>query len=99
MLSIVSLVLLGTIQGSDSSSSSDVAVAPHKYNLLRWELDHFSDKWVNKFQDILPWNSEPSREARIAQAQEFFDLRGQIRGLEQELAAGSGSAEALSDIA
>ncbi|MCI0811761.1 MAG: hypothetical protein J4O10_09450, partial [Chloroflexi bacterium] len=99
MLSIVSLVLLGTIQGSDSPSSSDVAVAPHKYNLLRWELDHFSDKWVNKLQDILPWNSEPPREARIAQAQEFFDLRGQIRELERELAVGTGSAEALSDIA
>ncbi|MCH9017215.1 MAG: hypothetical protein IIB89_05575 [Chloroflexi bacterium] len=99
LLSVVTLVLLGTVQGSDSPSPSDVAVAPHKYNLLRWELDHFLDKWVYKLQDILPWNSEPPREARIAQAQEFFDLRGQIRELERELAVGSGSAEALSDIA
>ena len=99
MLSVVTLVLLGAVQGSDSPSPSDVAVAPHKYNLLRWELDHFLDKWVYKLQDILPWNSEPPREARIAQAQEFFDLRGQIRELERELAVGTGSAEALSDIA
>ncbi len=89
MLSVVSLVLLGAVQGSDSLSASDAAIGPHKYNLLRWELDHVLDKWVNKFQDILPWNSEPSREASIAQAQEFFDLRVQIRELERESAAGN----------
>ena len=87
LLSIVILVLLGAVNGGDSLSASDAAVAPHKYNLVRWEIDHFMDKWVNKFQDILPWNSEPSREERIAQAQEFFDLRTQIRELEQGLPA------------
>ena len=89
MLSIVVLVLLGAVQGSDSFSASDAAIGPHKYSLLRWEVDHFLDKWVNKFQEILPWNSEPSREARIAQAEEFFELRAQIRELERESAAGN----------
>ncbi|SVC93405.1 uncharacterized protein METZ01_LOCUS346259, partial [marine metagenome] len=89
MLSIVSLVLMGAVQGSDSLSATDVAVGPHKYSLLRWEVDHFLDKWVNKFQEVLPWNSEPSREARIALAQEFFDLRAQIRELKRESAAGN----------
>ena len=89
MLSVVSLVLLGAVQGGDSLSVSDAAIGPHKYSLLRWELDHFSDKWVNKFRDILPWNSEPSRQASIAQAQEFFELRAQIRELERESAAGN----------
>lgn len=89
MLSIVALVLLGAVQGSDSFSASDAAIGPHKYSLLRWEVDHFLDKWVNKFQEILPWNSEPSREARIAQAEEFFELRAQIRELERESAAGN----------
>ena len=44
------------------------------------------DKWVNKLQEILPWNSEPSREASIAQAQEFFGLIAEIRELERESA-------------
>ena len=92
MLSVVSLVLLGAVQGSDSLSASDAAIGPHKYSLLRWELDHFSDKWVNKFQDILPWNSEPPRKERIAHAQEFFELGAQIRELERELAANGASA-------
>ncbi len=91
MLSVATLVLLGAVQGGDNRSASEIAVAPHKYSLLRWEVDHFMDKWVNKFQDILPWNSEPPREERFAQAQEFFDLGARIRELERELPAGSGS--------
>ena len=82
LLSIATLVLVGAVQGSDTLSASDVAVAPHKYSLVRWEVDHFMDKWVHKFQDILPWNLEPSREDQIALAQEFFDLGAQIGELE-----------------
>ena len=89
LLSVATLVLLGAANGSDSFSASEAAVAPHKYSLLRWEVDHFMDKWVNKFQDILPWNSEPPRQERIAQAQEFFDLGAQIKELERELTAES----------
>ncbi|MCH7737182.1 MAG: OmpH family outer membrane protein [Chloroflexi bacterium] len=84
LLSIASLVLLGAVQGSDSPSPSEVALSPHKYSLFRWEVDHLSDKWVNKFLEILPWNSEPSRLARIAQAQEFFDLIAEIKELERD---------------
>ena len=89
---VAALLLLGAANVSGSPSVTDAAVAPHKYSLVRWEVDHFMDKWVNKFQDILPWNSEPPREVRIAQAQEFFDLGAQIRDLEREFAAGGDSA-------
>ena len=89
LLSIVTLVLLGAVQGSDNPSPSDVAVSPYKYSLFRWEVDHFLDKWVNKFQEILPWNSEPSREASIVQVQEFFDLTAEIRELERESVDGN----------
>jgi len=98
LFSVVTLVLVGAVQGSDSLSSSEVAVAPHKYSLVRWEVDHFMDKWVHKFQDILPWNSEPSRKDRIAQAQEFFDLRAQIRELERGLPAKGDTADILERI-
>ena len=95
VLSVAALVLLGAANGSANPSvgpsASEIAVAPHKYSLLRWEVDHFMDKWVNKFQDILPWNSEPPREERFAQAQEFFDLGARIRELERELPAESGT--------
>ncbi len=97
LLSVVTLMLLGAAHGGDSLSASEAAVAPHKYSLLRWEVDHFMDKWVHKFQDILPWNSEPSRKDRIAQAQEFFDLRAQIRELERDLPA-EGDGPGISNI-
>ena len=92
LLSVVTLVLLGAVQSGDSPSASDVAIAPHKYSLLRWEVDHVADKWVNKFEDILPWNSEPTRDERIDQAQEFFSLGVQIKDVEREILTAGDSA-------
>jgi len=83
LVSMVAFVLLGAVQGSDSFSHADAAIAPHKYNLFRWEVDNFPDKWVRKFQDILPWNSVDSRKVRIDHAKEFFDLIAEIRELER----------------
>ena len=80
---MVAFVLLGAAHGSGSFSYADAAIAPHKYNLFRWEVDNFPDKWVRKFQDLLPWNSVDSREVRIVYAQEFFDLIAEIRELER----------------
>lgn len=80
---MVAFVLLGAAHGSGSFSHVDAAIAPHKYNLFRWEVDNFPDKWVRKFQDLLPWNSVDSREVRIVYAQEFFDLIAEIRELER----------------
>ncbi|GIT01686.1 MAG: hypothetical protein CM1200mP27_03110 [Chloroflexota bacterium] len=83
VFSVIAFVLIGLVQCSDGSSRSKTAIAPYKYSLLRWELGNFSDKWVRKFQDILPWNSVASREVRIDRAQEFFDLIVEMNELER----------------
>ena len=83
VFSVIALVLIGVVQGRDSFSPTDAAIAPHKYSLLRWEVDNFTDKWVRKFQDLLPWNAEASREIRIERAQEFFDLIAEINEVER----------------
>jgi len=83
VFSVIAFVLIGAVQGRDSFSRTDAAIAPHKYSLFRWEVDNFTDKWVRKFQDLLPWNAEASREIRIEQAQEFFDLIAEINELER----------------
>lgn len=80
---VVAFVLLGAVQGSDSMSNTDAVIAHHKYSLFHWEVNNFFDKWVRKFEDILPWNSEPSRDVRVAQVREFFDLIAEIRELER----------------
>jgi hypothetical protein len=66
-----------------------LAVAPYRYDLLRWEASNFLDKWTRKLGDVLPWNSEPSRELRIARAQEYFALGDEIGGLERQFVAKS----------
>jgi hypothetical protein len=88
------LLVLAAGNGDYRPSALDLAVAPYKYSLVRWELSHFLEKWVNKLEDLLPWASTPSREDRISQAVEFFDLGETLRGLEHRLRfpeAGAGS--------
>ncbi|MDP6226128.1 MAG: hypothetical protein QF714_00240 [Dehalococcoidia bacterium] len=79
------LLVLAAGNGDYRPSALDLAVAPYRYSLVRWELSHFLEKWVNKLEDLLPWASTPSREDRIARAVEFFDLGETLRGLEHRL--------------
>jgi hypothetical protein len=44
-----------------------------------------SDKWLGKLWDALPGGPDLTREERIAQAQEFFDLGLELRRLERQL--------------
>ena len=81
----LALVVLAAGHGESRPSDLDLAVAPHKFSLVRWELSHFLDKWVHKLGDNLPWNSAPARAGRIAQAQEFFALGTRLRELERRL--------------
>ena len=85
---VLAFVVLAAGHGEFRPSDLDLAVAPHKFNLVRWELSHFLDKWVHKLGDILPWTSEPAQADRIAQAQEFFALGTRLRELERRPASG-----------
>lgn len=81
----LALVLLAAGHGDFRPSDLELAVAPHRFSLVRWELSHFLDKWVDKLGDILPWNSAPDRAGRIAQVQGFFALGTRLRELERRL--------------
>ena len=81
---LVVLVLVAG-HGDYRPTALDLAIAPYKYSLVNWELNHFLNKWVHKLGDTLPWNSSPPREERIAQAQEFFTLGQKLRDLERQL--------------
>lgn len=91
------LVVLAAGRGDFRPSNLDLTVAPYKYDLVRWEVSHFLDKWVHKLADLMPWTNEPSREERISQAIEFFDLGQRMRELEQQLLL-SGSDSEDSDL-
>ena len=81
----VALLVLVAGDGDFRPSSFDLTVEPHKYSLVQWEVTHFLDKWTHKLWDLMPWNSEPSRQERIAQAEEYFGLGTRLRELERQL--------------
>ena len=85
LAAFLALLVLAAGNGDYRPSALDLAVAPHKYSLVRWELSHFLEKWFNKLEDLLPWASNPSREDRIARAVEFFALGESLRDLEHQL--------------
>ena len=80
---VLALTVMLTGLGDYRPSALDLAVAGHRYSTVGWEVSHLGDKWVHKIWDIMPWSSEPSREDRIAQALEFFDLVREIDDLER----------------
>jgi len=82
---LITLLVLAAGYGDFRPSGFDLTVAPYKYSLLRWETSHFMDKWLHKLSDLMPWTTEPSREERLTQIREFFDLGQELRGLERQL--------------
>ena len=82
---LITLLVLAAGYGDFRPSSFDLTVAPYKYSLLRWEISHFMDKWLNKLSDLMPWTTEPPREERFTQIREFFDLGQELRRLERQL--------------
>ena len=88
---VAAVLLLWMTVGDYRPSALDLALAPYRHDMLRWEAGNFPDKWARKLVLSLPWNSPAPRAERIALAEEFFRLGEEIRPLEREfLAGGSG---------
>ncbi|GIS92842.1 MAG: hypothetical protein CM1200mP22_00790 [Dehalococcoidia bacterium] len=69
------LVLLGPVQGRDNPSPSDIAVDFAQIQLSGWELEHFSDKWIHKFNEFCLGTRGRQEKLGFSQAQEFFELK------------------------
>ena len=95
---ILALLLLSAGGGDFRPSTLDLTVNPYRYDLARWEVSHFLDKWVHKLADLMPWTAEPSRQERIDQAQAFFALGQRQREIERQvLTRVSGQGGAMSE--
>ena len=80
------LVALLLWSGKDyRPTESEIAIAPYRFNLLTWEAENLFDKWYHELLALLPWNSAPPRQERIALAEEFFRIGQEERKLEGEL--------------
>ena len=87
--SLLALMLAGTILASSQAdfrpSAIDLAIAPHRYSIVAWELAHLPDRWLRKLGDLWPGRGELTQEEKVAQVREFFDLGRQQRQLERQL--------------
>lgn len=81
----LSLFLLSMGNGALHLSPIERAAAPYLYDLFTWEISHLPDKWLYKLWDLMPWNSR-SRDERLKELLEFFEIEAQIKPLEQDLA-------------
>ena len=77
-------------QGELHISPVEMAAAPYRYDLLTWEVSHLPDKWLFKLWSLLPWNSR-SRQERLEDLREFFQIGQEVSALERELADLRGS--------
>lgn len=72
LLLVLALVLLGIGRGDYRPSALDTAVAPYRYSILAWELEHLSHKWTNRIGELWPYREELSREEEVALVRNFF---------------------------
>ena len=82
---VLTLALLIGGTGGLRFSLVEIAAAPYRFDLVRWEVSNLPDKWVHKFKSIFPWYSKEHRE-RLEDLQAFFRLGEDIRTLEGDLA-------------
>ncbi len=85
LVASLGLLLLAAGYSEFNPSAIDLAAAPHKYSILDWELSNLPDKWLRKLTGVFPGGPTLSREDRIAQVQEFFQLGLELGQLEREL--------------
>ncbi len=52
---LITLLVLAAGYGDFRPSNVDLTISSYKYNLLRWELSHFMEKWVRQAWNLLPW--------------------------------------------
>ncbi len=78
----LTLVIAG--MGDFRPTTVELLIAPYKYSFVDWEVSHLPDKWLRKARSVLTRDSGPDRSARIARAQEFFELGVELRRLVQQ---------------
>ena len=88
MSAFLGLLLLIGGSGDFRPTSLELAVAPHRHNVMTWEVSHLPDKWTHLANYLLPWSNQQAAEQRRNQAREYFDLGRELQRLESQLPPG-----------
>ncbi len=88
------LLIAAGIGRGDSVEQLYRTSAPYEQDLVRWEIVHFPDKWLNLAVGVF---GRPDADERLERAQEFFRVGGELsakrREIERALAEGASDAE------
>ena len=85
MSAFLGLLLLICGSGDYRPTSLELAVAPHRHNIMTWEVSHLPDKWTHLANYVLPWSRPQAIEQRRIQAREYFDSGRELQRLESQL--------------
>ena len=85
LLGFLALVLLVIGRAEYRPTDLDIAVAPYRYSILSWELEHLSHKWTHRIRELWSSGEELSREEEVALVRNFFDWGLQQRADEAAL--------------
>jgi hypothetical protein len=66
------------------SAAIDLPTGPDDYNLVRWELRHFPNKWLYQIGTLI--RGEPDETEKTQSLERFLALNAEIASLEQEAA-------------
>ncbi len=86
-LLVVALALLAAALGQAEFRPTplELAMAPHRYSILQWEVSHLSHKWTHALSLMLPGQHEMSDAEKAEMVTEFFDLGQAHRRMESQL--------------
>ena len=79
------LALLAASYGEFHPTTVDLAAAPYKFSIVDWELSRLPSKWLYRVREATPGGPAWTRQQRIAQAQEFFQMGQELGRLDREL--------------
>ena len=85
LLSFLALAVLVVGKADFRPSELDIALAPYRYSIVVWELNHLSDKWTRALGDLWPGGDHLTETEKTGLVQEFFNLGLEQRQMESQL--------------
>ena len=85
LLLFLALAVLSVGKGDYRPSELEVAMAPYRYSIVAWELNHLSHKWTRALGDLWPGRDALTERERTELVEEFFGLGLAQRRMEGQL--------------
>ena len=80
-LGLLTILLLLAGNSDFRPTELEAAMAPYRYSIVAWELNHLSHKWARNLENLWSQDKELSQEDRAALLKNFFEWGRQQREL------------------